>query len=304
MVDSSGPGRRKKCYGLSFVDLSDIEGFDSPPINNQLYGLEFANGIYRRKEIEENNNNNNLLNSELGVEDKVYGFKFKNNVYTQQEIIKPEAKFKELIDVNFDDVEQNKKYHLVKNNLGNWFLMPTINWLIDIIIHPRNIQPNKQDKIKKIFNNGSSFLSYSSNKKQSLVIHEQNDEYYIKRDNDIASNLIIFLDAADVVNEENLKVSRNDTLIIELYLLTPPTEALTVIPGVKINWTAEAQNKKCILFVRGINQTLANLPNVTITVTPQVKINKIDITNNFYFKSLKMINQLLPVSYLRSMINI
>ena len=62
MGDNSGPGRRK-CFGVSLVDLGDVEGFDSPPISNQVYGLEFANGIYRRKDIPTGTGESNLLDT-------------------------------------------------------------------------------------------------------------------------------------------------------------------------------------------------------------------------------------------------
>ena len=92
------------------------------------------------------------------------------------------------------------------------------------------------------------------------------------------------------------------TIVLELYLQNAPTEAITILPGVKINWNAAQANKKCLIFIRGTAQTQASLPDVTITATTPMKIDKIEIKNSLYLKSLLYINELLPVEYLRSMI--
>ena len=298
MGDNSGPGRRK-CFGVSLVDLGDVEGFDSPPINNQVYGLEFANGIYRRKDISTGTAESNLLDTSIGVEDKVYGFKFKNNAYNQEEI-KPE-KLEELSDVDFKDAEINVKYNLIKNNKGKWFLMKPINWVINLSVTPQNIFVGKQHRLKKIMNNGSALVSYVSNKRQSIFIQEKDNDYYLKRSEDIADNIPVFLQILDEFNEAKLKVSRNSTIVIELYLQNAPTEAITILPGVKINWNAAQANKNCVIFIRGTDQTPhVSLRDVTITLETPVKIDKIEIKNSLYLKRLLYINELLPIEYLQA----
>ena len=303
MGDNSGPGRRKKCVGPSLVDLSDIEGFDNTPINNKVYGLEFANGIYRRKSIEEgtnnNNNNNNLLDTSIGVEDKIYGFKFKNNAYTQ-EIIKP-YKLEELSNVEFQDVEPNQSYQLVKNSIGSWFLMKNINWIIDVSVTPKSLFVGKQNRLKKIMNNGTALISYIPNRKNSIYIFEQENNYYIKRNNDVDNSTPVFLTALQEFENEKFEINDNSTIVMEIHLLSAPNDFVQLLPGVIIKWTETDENKSCFIFLRGTNQSGATLSSVTFQIEKPIKIDRIGTNNNFYFKKLLYVNEKLPMEYLRTL---
>ena len=299
MGDNSGPGR-KRCVGSSLVDLADVEGFDNPPIKNKVYGLEFANGIYRRHSIDgSSGGNNNLLDTSIGEEDKIYGFKFKDNSYTQ-EIIKPE-KFEELENVNFENAQPNVMYQLVKNSIGEWFLMKHINWIIDVNVNPQNIFMGKQQKLKKIMNSGTALVSYVSNRKNGIFIHEQNNKYFLKRNNEVDAVTPVFLEMLNDFNESKFKLNDSSTIVIELFLLTEPSEFLTILQGLNIKWTSEDVNKSCFIYLRGKTENGATLPGVTFEKDETIKIDKIGTQNNFYFKRLLFINEKLPMEYLRTL---
>ena len=50
MADA-GPGSVRKCPGVALADLGDTEGFDKDGEENQLYGLQLSDGVYKRKKV-------------------------------------------------------------------------------------------------------------------------------------------------------------------------------------------------------------------------------------------------------------
>ena len=300
MGDQSGPGR-KRCWGVGIVDLVDVEGFDSPPEDNKLYGLEFGNGVYRRQviEIPEVDNNNLGLDPAAGVQDKIYGFKFKNNSYTQEEI-KP-GELENLSNVNFQDAQPNVKYSLLKNTANKWVVIKQPNWIVDLSITPQNTFVGKQHRLKKIINNGAAFISYISNRKNGIYVYEKDNEYYLQRSNEVGLSTAIFLEMLEEFRELNYKVNRQSTILIELFLLGPaPDEFLTILPGVKIKWTANEVNKSVKIYIRG-STTTASLSGVTFENTPTIKIDKIGFHTSVLFKRLLYTNETVPPEYLTSL---
>ena len=49
MADAGGPGSIRKCPGVALADLCDTEGFNKDGEENQLYGFQLSDGVYKRK---------------------------------------------------------------------------------------------------------------------------------------------------------------------------------------------------------------------------------------------------------------
>ena len=299
MGEQSGPGR-KKCWGVGIVDLADIEGFDSPAEDNKIYGLEFGLGVYRRQAIEIPEAGNNLgLDPTVGVQDKVYGFKFGNGAYTQEEI-KP-GELEDLSNVDFQNVQPNIKYSLLKNTANKWVVINQPNWKVDLSITPQNVFVGKQHRLKKIINNGAAFISYISNKKNSIYLHEKDNEYYLQRSNEVNFNINVFLEMLEEFRELNYKVNRNSTIVIDLFLQRAPVDFLTILPGVKIKWTAAEENKPVRIYIRGSSAATASLPGVTFEINTPIKIDKIAFNPTVLFKRLLYTNEIVPADHLNSL---
>ncbi len=302
MGDQSGPGRRK-CFGVGIVDLGDVEGFDSPAEDNKLYGLEFGNGVYRRHPIEippaGNNAGNNVgLDPNVGVEDKVYGFKFNNNSYTQEEL--SPGQLEDLSNVDFKNVQQNVKYSLIKNEANKWLVIKPPKWIVNLSITPQNAFVGKQHRLKKIRNNGTALIAYVPNKRNSIYVHVRDNEYYLQRSNEVNLSIPVHLEMLEEFREQNYKVNRTSTVYIELFLQAPSTEFITILPGMKIKWTASEENKLCKICLRGADVT-TNLPGVTFENRAPFKIDKIPFNPTALFKRLLYTSEIVPDEYLVSM---
>ena len=49
MVDAGGLGNVRKCPGMAFADLDDVEGFNRSGEEDQLYAFQLSDGVYKRK---------------------------------------------------------------------------------------------------------------------------------------------------------------------------------------------------------------------------------------------------------------
>ena len=49
MADAGGPVSVRKCSGVALAGLGDTEGFDKDREENQLYGFQLSDGVYKRK---------------------------------------------------------------------------------------------------------------------------------------------------------------------------------------------------------------------------------------------------------------
>ena len=51
MADAGCPGSVRKCPGVALADLGDTEGFDKDGEENQLYGFQLSDRVYKRIKV-------------------------------------------------------------------------------------------------------------------------------------------------------------------------------------------------------------------------------------------------------------
>ena len=271
MTDSSGPGiRREKCFSVGIVDLGDVEGFDSIPQENAIYGLKFNSGVYKRSIVP---------TSSPGREER-------------------ETTFENLNNVDFNDAKIHTHYSLVKNAAGVWILVERPNWIIDIRITPTSVLSGRSNGLKKIMNNGSALLSYVPSKNKGVVIIEQDDDYYLSRNNEVGSNISVFLTMTAEFPDEKFKINKeSSTAVIEVFLLNPPEDFVQVLPGLSLKWTNEAAQKVCgILLTNGTPSS--SIPGVEFNASNTITFKRIVFSDDLYFRKLSYIDRTLSQNYL------
>ena len=301
MANQSGPGR-KRCYGITIDDLSDVSGFHNAAEDNKIYGLEFVNNCYRRKSIDitpsqPSNVESSILDPSVGEEDKIYGFKFKNNSYAQAEIIP--GNLEDLSNVEINDPEQNVKYSLLKNEENKWIIVNEPDWLIDLSIKPQNIFIGKDHRLKKIINNGRDFVSYVPNRKSLAFVAQYKGDYYLR--GAVADpSVTIALEMVEEFKELNYKTNRKSTLVLILNLGIGSEDFIPILPGLKIKWTNPTL---CKIYVHG-NQVILGAPTNAGVVSESdstIKLEKIFLHNYVLLKRLLFIDSVVPNEYLQTL---
>ena len=264
----SGPGaRREKCFSVGLVDLGDVEGFDSAPQENEIYGLKFNSGFYRRS----------VVPTSPGRE---------------------ETNFEEL--VNTEDAKIHVHYCLVKNAEGIWSLIDTPNWIIDIQIIPMSLMSGKSNRLKKIMNRGSALISYVPSKNKSVLISEFDDSYYLTRNDEVESAIPVFLSMISDFPDQKFKVSKEfSTTIIDLFLLNPPEDFVQILPGFSIKWASEAAQKRCCLVLKN-GEPWFSLPGIQFDTSHIITLKKIVFNDNIHFRKLLYVDRIVSENYLIS----
>ena len=116
MANAGCPGSVRKCPGVALADLGDTEGFDKDGEENQLYGFQLSDKVYKRIKV-------------------------------RQEGI-GSLKFEELGDVDIAYAVP-KRHHMLAFAGGKWFPfadpVQQMGWLIDIrIFSPYIVTGNQQ----------------------------------------------------------------------------------------------------------------------------------------------------------------
>lgn len=267
---SSGPGRRA-CFNTSLSDLGDVDGFDREADSETVYALKYSNGVYKRHEAP----------TLLGAH-----------------------KLEDLSDVNLADAQPNVLYNILKNNEGKWVLLKKPNWVVDLAITPSTVMMGVQHFVNKITNLGTELVSYAPSKKNGVLLVQRENasgdrHYYMSRYGDLRTEATVHLGIIQEF-ETAYKVNRNSTLYMEVFLLEPPEDFITVIPGLNIKWGADNANKHCIICVRG-GEAFSKLTGIQFQTRTNMAINKIMLPQNLQFKCLKLIEEVLPQDFLEAL---
>lgn len=285
MVDSSGPGSHiRKCNTLAFTDLADLEDFETPGIENKIYGLKLSEGVYKRAEIP------------VAVE-------------------AVPVKLSDLSDVEIErDIAINTRFNIVRNDIGKWKLLKTIekdDWWINIAVTSPYVMTGREHNLKKIINNGRLLASYYPAKKKSIIVTPigQTPGYYALSSRPSVKNVSLKLATEfNTISSDLNTLPGGSTIYMECQLGDHPDGWLTILQGLSIRWYAKHETFVCAIFVQikkeGEIESLkfVSMPGVEVKVT-NVSLNKILLPYNIHLKRLMFTPVTLPINYLKIIVN-
>jgi hypothetical protein len=255
--------------------LGDTEGFGAPGTEDVVYGLQLSEGVYKRKEI-------------VSVSGGVV------------------SKFGDLSDVEVGTPYTGYRYELVFDENGKWTLHPVFDqWVVNMRLDPTHVFLSKGHIVSKVMNSGPLMVAFVPSKRRGVVL----EALWPGAVSLLANRLNVQNMHLNLVSEfpevfRGLKIlPRGSTLFIEVKLLDPPSEFVTVLTGLRLKWGSVHKNRLCGVFIQigteasalvtveGVQVQTSTVSLQKIYIPPSIRLSRLMFTpltlSDTYLNTLK-----------------